>query len=313
MTEPHPTPHRATDEQLSVFERLKGTLPTYVASAGIRHTLLALLEALAALEQRVEALEPLPPRVGHILRLAEIIREVDGNHDKGAAALAEAILSHPGIAELLHGEPPAAAPVPAAYLYHWNGSGGTYNTPPADAPAPPEDLVTEALRDQWFERYETQTKHPCGLLPVAAEHGYRLGYQAAMALQREAPAASPAYPFAPQEQGLLHSAAPAAAPAPPAGSLGEREQWMADCVRRRYDRSGAPFPEGHPRQPMEAEPAMSLVEVVHNAIAYADNYSGSRKPQARAAITAVAGWLERNHTGRIANGSQFADLLRETL
>ena len=37
------------------------------------------------------------PRIGHILRLAEIIREVDGNHDKGAAALAEAILSHPGI------------------------------------------------------------------------------------------------------------------------------------------------------------------------------------------------------------------------
>jgi hypothetical protein len=40
--------------------------------------------------------EGLPPRVGHILRLAEIIREVDGNHDKGAGALAEAILSHPG-------------------------------------------------------------------------------------------------------------------------------------------------------------------------------------------------------------------------
>ena len=40
--------------------------------------------------------EGLPPRVGHILRLAEIIREVDGSHDKGAAALAEAILSHPG-------------------------------------------------------------------------------------------------------------------------------------------------------------------------------------------------------------------------
>jgi hypothetical protein len=38
----------------------------------------------------------LPPKVGHILRLAEIIREVDGSHDKGAAALAEAILSHPG-------------------------------------------------------------------------------------------------------------------------------------------------------------------------------------------------------------------------
>ena len=38
----------------------------------------------------------LPPRVGHILRLSEIIREVDGSHDKGAVALAEAILSHPG-------------------------------------------------------------------------------------------------------------------------------------------------------------------------------------------------------------------------
>jgi hypothetical protein len=38
--------------------------------------------------------------VGHVLRLAEIIRELDGNHDKGADALAEAILSHPGIADV---------------------------------------------------------------------------------------------------------------------------------------------------------------------------------------------------------------------
>jgi hypothetical protein len=53
--------------------------------------------------------DELPPRVGHILRLAEIIREVDGNHDKGAAALAEAILSHPDIC--LAG---LAAPVPPA-------------------------------------------------------------------------------------------------------------------------------------------------------------------------------------------------------
>jgi hypothetical protein len=52
------------------------------------------LKAWAALAQPEP--ERLPPRVGHILRLAEIIREVDGNHDKGAAALAEAILSHPG-------------------------------------------------------------------------------------------------------------------------------------------------------------------------------------------------------------------------
>jgi hypothetical protein len=36
----------------------------------------------------------LPPKVGHILRLAEIIREVGGSHSLGAAALAEAILSH---------------------------------------------------------------------------------------------------------------------------------------------------------------------------------------------------------------------------
>jgi hypothetical protein len=36
----------------------------------------------------------LPPKVGHIFRLAEIIREVDGSHSLGASALAEAILSH---------------------------------------------------------------------------------------------------------------------------------------------------------------------------------------------------------------------------
>jgi hypothetical protein len=53
--------------------------------------------------------EGVPPRVGHILRLAEIIREVDGNHDKGAAALAEAILSHPGSRWS-----PAIEPVPVA-------------------------------------------------------------------------------------------------------------------------------------------------------------------------------------------------------
>jgi len=65
-------------------------------------TLLQQLSAIATEDLKAEAAlaqpepEGLPPRVGHILRLAEIIREVDGNHDKGAAALAEAILSHPG-------------------------------------------------------------------------------------------------------------------------------------------------------------------------------------------------------------------------
>ncbi len=36
----------------------------------------------------------LPPKVGHILKLADIIREVDGSNSLGASALAEAILSH---------------------------------------------------------------------------------------------------------------------------------------------------------------------------------------------------------------------------
>jgi len=54
--------------------------------------------ALAA-EARAALAQPEPqglmPEVDDILRLAAIIRRVDGNHDKGAAALAEAILSHP--------------------------------------------------------------------------------------------------------------------------------------------------------------------------------------------------------------------------
>jgi hypothetical protein len=43
---------------------------------------------------RTEMTNKLPPKVGHIFRLAEIIREVDGSHSLGACALAEAILSH---------------------------------------------------------------------------------------------------------------------------------------------------------------------------------------------------------------------------
>ena len=48
--------------------------------------------ARAALSQEGADTEP---DVDYILKLAKIIRDVDGNHDKGAAALAEAILSHP--------------------------------------------------------------------------------------------------------------------------------------------------------------------------------------------------------------------------
>jgi hypothetical protein len=54
------------------------------------------------------ALPGLPPRVDHILRLAEIICKVDGKHDLGAAALAEAILAHPGFSGC-HDAPVAAA------------------------------------------------------------------------------------------------------------------------------------------------------------------------------------------------------------
>jgi hypothetical protein len=62
------------------------------------------------------AIEPegLPPRVGHILRLAEIIREVDSNHDKGAAALAEAILAH---SAAINAQP---APVPVAERFEFS-------------------------------------------------------------------------------------------------------------------------------------------------------------------------------------------------
>ena len=56
-----------------------------------------LLDRARALLAAPEGTDGEVPRIGHILRLAEIIREVDGKHDKGAAALAEAILSHPGI------------------------------------------------------------------------------------------------------------------------------------------------------------------------------------------------------------------------
>ena len=44
--------------------------------------------------------DKLPPKVGHILILADIIREVDGSHSLGAAALAEKILDHPWLDEI---------------------------------------------------------------------------------------------------------------------------------------------------------------------------------------------------------------------
>ena len=52
------------------------------------------------------AVEAVGPDTDDVLRLAAIIREVDGNHDKGAAALAEAILCHPN-----YGSAPRPIPV----------------------------------------------------------------------------------------------------------------------------------------------------------------------------------------------------------
>jgi hypothetical protein len=69
----------------------------------------------------------LPPRAGHILRLAEIIREVDlRNHSDtfvvGAAALAEAILAHPGFSGCHDGTAALLAPGfqigPQEYIPH---------------------------------------------------------------------------------------------------------------------------------------------------------------------------------------------------
>jgi hypothetical protein len=50
--------------------------------------------------EELEMTNKLPPKVGYIIRLAEIIREVDGSHSLGASALAEAILSHSWVEEM---------------------------------------------------------------------------------------------------------------------------------------------------------------------------------------------------------------------
>ena len=71
------------------------SLDGYSALANFRSVAKRARAYLAAKPQG-EGDDGLPPRVGHILRLAEIIREVDGSHNLGASALAEAILSHPG-------------------------------------------------------------------------------------------------------------------------------------------------------------------------------------------------------------------------
>jgi hypothetical protein len=61
----------------------------------------------------------LMPEVDDILRLAAIIRRVDGNHDKGAAALAEAILSHPD-SRWQHAKPEPQGPTEMEIIAFWS-------------------------------------------------------------------------------------------------------------------------------------------------------------------------------------------------
>jgi hypothetical protein len=82
------------------------------------------------------------PDVGHILRLAEIIEEVDlRNHSDtfvlGAAALAEGILAHPGFSGCHDG--PAALPAPA------QGEGWS-----------DQEIIDLADFDAGFDRYDTK-------------------------------------------------------------------------------------------------------------------------------------------------------------
>jgi hypothetical protein len=97
-------------------------------SSGIPHPLVA--RARAALAQP-EPQGPMP-EVDDILRLAAIIRRVDGTHDKGAAALAEAILSHPD-SRWQHAQPVPQGPTDeelmdmAEFYIEDNGSLGLHN------------------------------------------------------------------------------------------------------------------------------------------------------------------------------------------
>ena len=75
-----------------------------------------------------------------------------------------------------------------------------------------------------------------------------------------------------------------------------------------------PVPHGPaPAADPAPAPAGSLVEAVAALVANGISCDRDEERIAADAIAAVAEWLELRHTGRIANGSQFADLLREAL
>jgi hypothetical protein len=77
-----------------------------------------LRELKAAALAQLEPQGPMP-EVDDILRLAAIIRRVDGNHDKGAAALAEAILSHPD-SRWQHAQPEPQGPTEMEIIAFWS-------------------------------------------------------------------------------------------------------------------------------------------------------------------------------------------------
>jgi hypothetical protein len=94
-------------ELLSEIQALRRAVADEVGCSSPEPSVIA--RARAALAQP-EPQGPMP-EVDDILRLAAIIRRVDGNHDKGAAALAEAILSHPD-SRWQHAQPEPQGPMP---------------------------------------------------------------------------------------------------------------------------------------------------------------------------------------------------------
>jgi hypothetical protein len=99
----------AEDEIPVALERLMGGSHDARAIAFAELTKFArAIIACAIATPAPEELEPNDSDVGRILRLAEIVREVDGKHDLSAAVLAEAILAHPGFSGCHDG--PVAAP-----------------------------------------------------------------------------------------------------------------------------------------------------------------------------------------------------------
>jgi hypothetical protein len=94
MTNPIPTDWRALCAELLLFAEQAGEIAANESLWPKCDPDCSMLDRTAAALAQPEPQGPMP-EVDDILRLAEIIREVDGNHDKGAAALAEAILSHP--------------------------------------------------------------------------------------------------------------------------------------------------------------------------------------------------------------------------